>query len=273
MALWIALPWLLWVLISIMLREGHFGLDSHAYWSAWRRGLYTEPPGAYDAYLYSPVFAEVIWPLTLLPWPVFSWVWLGLMLVASAWLAWPLTLKWRWLVFALGIPFLMAGNIEVLLAASAVVALRAPAAWAFPLLTKITPGIGVLWFGVRREWWSFSCALMATLTVAGISYAIAPNLWAGWWTFLTTAQPSSDVLNAPAALGLSKDILALALLTWGSLTGRRWAIPVAMVLASAMSSVSTLLILLAIPRLMDRRPSLRSSPNGTVVRVEATSTG
>ncbi len=47
------------------------GWDAHAYYVAWSGGLYEELPETRDAYNYSPLFAQVIWPLTLLPWPAF----------------------------------------------------------------------------------------------------------------------------------------------------------------------------------------------------------
>ena len=54
------------------------------------------------------------------------------------------------------------GNVHLLLALAIVLGFRWPAAWAFVLLTKITPGIGLLWFAVRREWRSLAIALGAT---------------------------------------------------------------------------------------------------------------
>ena len=54
-----------------MASEHGIGWDAHAYYVAWSGGLYEELPGTVDAYNYSPLFAQVIWPLTLLPWPVF----------------------------------------------------------------------------------------------------------------------------------------------------------------------------------------------------------
>ena len=50
------------------------------------------------------------------------------------------------------------GNVSLLLAVAIVVGFRWPAAWALVLLTKITPGIGLLWFAVRREWRSLAWA-------------------------------------------------------------------------------------------------------------------
>ena len=59
-------------------------------------------------------------------------------------------------LFAVGVLLatveLAGGNISLLLAVAIVVGFRWPAAWAFVLLTKVTPGIGLLWFVVRREW-------------------------------------------------------------------------------------------------------------------------
>ena len=53
----------------------------------------------------------------------------------------------------------ISGNVHLLYAAAIVVGFRWPAAWALMFLTKATPGIGVLWFLVRREWRSLAVAL------------------------------------------------------------------------------------------------------------------
>ena len=71
-------------------------------------------------------------------------------LVALVALAGPATL------FALLLPpvaaEINAANINFPMGLAIVAAFRWPALWAFPLLTKVTPGVGVLWFAVRREW-------------------------------------------------------------------------------------------------------------------------
>ncbi len=53
------------------------GYDSHAYWSAVQDmdTLYDAPALSRDAYLYSPLFAQAIWPLGRLPWPAFGVLW------------------------------------------------------------------------------------------------------------------------------------------------------------------------------------------------------
>jgi hypothetical protein len=60
------------------------------------------------------------------------------------------------------------GNIEVLVALAVVLGFRWPAAWSFILLTKITPGVGLLWFAVRREWRSLAIVAVATGGIAAV---------------------------------------------------------------------------------------------------------
>jgi hypothetical protein len=62
----------LWAIFYLVVAiGGGAGYDSHAYWLTRRGSRYLAAPGRHDAYLYSPAFAQVIRPLTLLPWPVF----------------------------------------------------------------------------------------------------------------------------------------------------------------------------------------------------------
>ena len=71
-ALWIGLAPALWLLFGS--RIATFGSDSaHAYWNVWRVGPYTLPPGSPDAFNYSPAFAQLLRPLTLLPRRPIQW--------------------------------------------------------------------------------------------------------------------------------------------------------------------------------------------------------
>ena len=72
------------------------------------------------------------------------------------------------------------GNIHAFIAVAIVLGFRWPAAWAFVLLTKVTPGVGLLWFAVRREWRNLAIALGATAAIVAVSFVIAPALWAEW---------------------------------------------------------------------------------------------
>jgi hypothetical protein len=142
---------------------------------------------------------------------------------------------------------LLIGNIEAFLAVAAVIGLRHPSAWAFPLLTKVTPGLGPVWFAVRREWRQAAVAVLGTASVVAVSFAISPQLWQQWWDFIIGAPtPPTQVGYPPLALRL---VIAIAVLVWGALRGRRGAIAVAMLLAMPLWSSGILVLLTAMPRL------------------------
>jgi hypothetical protein len=68
----------------------------------------------------------------------------------------------------------------VLLATAVVLGFRYPVTWAFVLLTKVAPGVGLLWFVVRREWRNQATVALATVMVSGVSFFPAPGLWMEW---------------------------------------------------------------------------------------------
>ncbi|WP_020145224.1 glycosyltransferase family 87 protein [Terracoccus sp. 273MFTsu3.1] len=246
-ALWIALAPTLWILFGSRLAS--YGMDSaHAYWNVWRVGPYSLPPGSPDAFNYTPAFAQAIYPLTLLPWPVFLTVWSVLLGIALVWLLWPVSPRWRWLLLAyVAPPALLIGNIEAFLAVAAVVGMRRPTAWAFPLLTKVTPGLGPVWFAVRREWRHAAVAVLGTLAIAAVSWAVSPDLWLQWWDFIVgSPTPPTQSGYPPLVLRLGA---ALLVLVWGALKGRRRTIPVAMALAMPLWSSGVLVLLTALPRM------------------------
>ena len=126
----------------------------------------------------APVIAWVMWPLTLLPWTPFIVTYLALNLVAV------LVLGRRWTpLLILAFPpialELINANIHLFIAVAIWAGLRWPGAWAFMLLTKVTPGVGVLWFAARREWRNLAIALGTTLAIVAVGFVIAPQQWLG----------------------------------------------------------------------------------------------
>ncbi len=225
--------------VLVLLRLGNVfpwtlpSLDMHAYWTsraAIDYGAYS--PFMIGAYLYSPAFAHAIAPLTTLDWPTFAGVWTAILFVALAWLA------GRWsallLLCSVAVPLeLMLGQVDILIAAAIVVGFRYPAAWALPLLTKVAPGVGLLWFAFRREWGKLLLALSATAAIAIVSAMIDPTLWRGWLTLLLRSfgQPQPVLWSYLAVPELLRLPIAVAILWWGARTDRYWTVPFAVTLA------------------------------------------
>jgi hypothetical protein len=139
------------------------------------------------------------------------------------------------ILFLLALPLaffeLWGGNIHLLLALAIVVGFRRPAAWSFVLLTKVTPGIGLLWFAVRREWRSLGVALGATAAIAFASWVIAPDLWREWaQVLLGNANSSPPAGSIPVDMWLRLPVAALVVV-FAARTDRRWLVPVASLLA------------------------------------------
>ena len=105
-------------------------------------------------------------------------------------------------------PELWGGNITILLAAMIVIGFRRPGVWAFAVLTKVTPALGLLWFVVRREWRALVEVGVVTAAIVAVSLLIAPALWREWIELLASSTGSSTVsgsvpipLAAAAAAG------------------------------------------------------------------------
>jgi hypothetical protein len=205
------------------------GHDARAYWAAPLDDPY-EPGsvGQESAYLYSPAFLAVLSPLRALPWPLFLGLWTAGLLVVLFWLARPLLFL---PLLLLALPEIWGGNITILLAAAIVLGFSRTWAWAFPLLTKVTPGVGVLWFAVRREWLQLGVAIATTLAVIAAVALFTPGIWADWFQMLMSSTGSSTVPGSvpiPLVLRLP---LAVALIVLAAGRDLRWLLPIGVLLA------------------------------------------
>ncbi len=145
---------------------------------------------------------------------------------------------------------------------------RWPAAWAIVLLTKVTPGIGLLWFAVRREWRQLGIAMGATAGVVAVSFVVAPAAWADWIGVLTAsaAKASGTWAAVPVPLALRLPA-AVAIVVWGARTDRRWAVPVAAMVALPALWFGGLCMLLAtIPLRKPAETGPRAAPPVVVER-------
>ena len=205
------------------------GHDARAYWAAPLDDPY-EPGsvGHESAYLYSPAFLVALSPLRALSWPLFLGLWTAGLLAVLFWLARPLLFL---PLLLLALPEIWGGNITILLAAAIVIGFGRSFAWAFPLLTKVTPGLGILWFGVRREWLNFGIAIAATLAVIAATALITPGLWAEWFQLLTSSTGSSTVPGSVPIPLIARLPLAVAVIVFAAWRGQRWLLPIGVLLA------------------------------------------
>jgi hypothetical protein len=246
---------LAWVLVVLACEpsNGFFASaqDARSYYGLDLSDLYAGRTawGTVGAYPYSPAFAQLVWPLGLLPWPLFVAAWTAILLGAMAWLTGRELLLLGVVVAAME---LTGGNISLLLAAAIVLGFRWPAAWSFVLLTKITPGIGLLWFLVRREWRALAIALGATAVVVAISYALAPSLWPSWIDVLHENVGKSGTWAAVPVPLIVRAPVAAMLVVWGAQTDRRWTVPVAAMLALPALWYGSIAMLLAVIPLTTR---------------------
>jgi hypothetical protein len=229
------------------------GVDARAYWRIDLANPYASSAvGEISTYLYSPAFAQAMAPFGVLPFPVYFALWAAVSLTILVWLVRP----WPWAVPILALPIiyeLCVGNVHFLIAAAIVLGFRGPGTWAFPILTKITPGVGLAWFPVRREWRALAIAVGTTLAVVVVSFLLDPEAWKDWIAFLLDSPDSSQLLAVRLAL-------AAGLVVFGARTGQRWLVPVAVWISLPIVWINSWVILLAVIRLRrPRRPaSLRA---------------
>ncbi len=237
------------------------GIDARAYWGVDLAHPYANSGvGEFSTYLYSPAFAQVLSPLYALPFEAFFVLWTAASVVALYWLVRP----WPWALLILLLPWtyeLFVGQVHLFIAVAIVLGFRWPAVWAFNILTKVTPGIGLLWFLVRREWRSFAIAMGTTLAIVVVSFLLAPTAWFDWYSFLRGTTGSGELLYPRIAISAVITVFA-------ALTGRRWAVPVAVLLALPVVWVESYVILLAIIRLREPAEALRpvTAPSMTLAQ-------
>jgi hypothetical protein len=221
--------------------------DWLAYYRAARTGdlPYSTPVNVHGAYLYSPAFAHAFKPVALVTNPrQFYAVFAALDLVALLYLAGPIGAP---LALAFQIVHLEVthGNIHLLMAAAVALGLRHPAAWSFVLLTKVSPGLGMLWFVIRREWRSLAVALATTAVIVVVSLPFDPDGWVRWVASLARGGVDSRSAIIPIARE-QRWAAAVVLVCIGAWRGVRWSVPVAVMLAVPIFWPATITMLLGI---------------------------
>ena len=209
------------VLAAIYYASDAYVYDAHAYWLS---DGYSRASQDQDAFSYSPPVLLLFQAIrAVMPWEVFAYVY-TIAIALGIWvLAGPFTL------FVIFIPHvateLSLGNIHVFLALVTVFGLRWPWLWSFVLLTKVTPGVGLVWFAVRREWRALAIALGVTAVIALPTIVLFPDLWAGCLRVIIDAGP-----GAGSNL-LARVVLGAAIVAVGAWRNWPWLVPVGSMLA------------------------------------------
>jgi hypothetical protein len=251
------------------------GGDAHAYWAADLAHPYRHSTAnTLDAYLYSPAFLQAIAPLRLLP---FAWFFAIVVIAEAAtaiWLAGPVVvaialLPTPWSPVFTDVWF---GNISVLIAGVVALGLRRPAAWSFVLLTKVTPGVGILWFAGRRDWRALLLVAIATLAIVVVSIGLGGiQPWSDWLANLNAnaALPAPDRAIHLPPLGIRLVLAAAIALVAG---WQKWpaAVPVVVILSVPVFWFGSLSLLLVwFRQLRDRARQHAEHDEGHVVDEQA----
>jgi hypothetical protein len=251
----LAIGWIVFFWIWLVGFQSTFlEVDAEAYWGFRLEDLYRGVQlGDQDAFLYSPVVAWLFLPFSALPYEVFYAILAAVNLAVLVWLIGPELAALS--LFLVPVSNEVArGNIHLLLAAAIVVGFRYPASWAWVLLTKVTPGIGLLWFAFRREWRKLAWALGATAAILAVSFLVASDLWLRWFEMLAGNVESTrpSVFEIPVLPRLAVAAVLVAIGVWRD---RPAIVPVAAMLALPAIWVNSLAMLVAVIPLWRRPPT------------------
>ncbi len=217
-----------WVLTS----QRAYGWDAGIYYGVRLDDLYGGwIVGGADSFQYAPVFAQLVAVVrSVLSYDAFIAIWRAVDLAIVVYLAGPLTLPV--LLWGPVASEVNAGNVNLFLALAVAIGLRHPGAWTAVLLTKITPGVGVLWFVVRREWRSLATVAGVTAVVVAVSFALSPGQWVAW-AALIAGHSSDNVVTFPYWVPLLVRLpIAAVLVVVAARFGWRWIVPLAATLAA-----------------------------------------
>jgi len=252
------------------------GFDALSYYLYSIDNPYWLAHGTMGSFVYSPIAARLFQLDSLLPFWQFLWLWLALLVGTVLWLGG--RRRWLWLLAFPPVALeLYHGNVHLLIAAAIALGFRYPVAWTFVLVTKVTPGVGLLWFAVRREWRSLAIALGVTGALVAISLVVDLPLWQQWIqrdllvSFAT--PPSQPQLAIPLLLRLPA---AAALVIWGARTNRKWTVPVGAAIAMPVLWISAFSVVAAVfavdrPELAERSTAKTGSTarTGSIAKAEA----
>lgn len=247
---------------------GGGGVDAIAYWTATQHVVHGQPlyalaPGSFTAYTYPPVVAQLLSPLSILPMPVFVWLWrllelIGLRTAIGSWRR----AGWAMLVFPPVLAELDAANVHLIIAGACGLAMRGRGLAIAPSAMLKWAAIPLAPLGWKLDRRGLVIGVVVTALVAVASALVSWSSWVDYVDYLRTTPFPHGWYNVaefvPLPLRLATaGVLGLAAVRWARLA------PIAVLLAYPVvwfHSLSTLAAILSpIPRLEAAR-GLKSRP-------------
>jgi hypothetical protein len=201
------------------------GIDAIAYWTAAGHALRGEPLYAiasfqFAAYQYPPLFAQTLAPLSLLPMPVFVWLWrgvelAGLRLATGGWVRAGIAI----LAFPPVIAEVDAGNVHLVMAGIIALAMRGVAMPVAPaLLLKVAtwPLAPAAWVRDRR---GLIVGVAGAAIAVILSVILTHQAWVDYLAFVASGSLPTGWYNVlvgvpvPLRLGVAA-ILGVAAVRW-----------------------------------------------------------
>jgi hypothetical protein len=176
-------------------------------------------------YRYSPAFLFILTPIRALPWTGFAVAWFLLHIAVLLYLRMPWMIVWPGVI-----DDIVRGNSVTFIALACVLALRGQGwAWSYAFLTKVTPGVGVIWHLVRREWHRLAWAIGSTAAIMAIGFLASPSIWSDWIASLTRAPGNYLTVNwlAPLPFRLGAAVLVIG---WAAYRSKAWLVPIGMII-------------------------------------------
>ena len=228
---------------------GTFGFDAFAYWAVNSADPYQTGVGGLGAFNYTPPIARLFGPFGLIEWYSFLWIWTALLIGNVIWLG-RRSIRVIWLLAFPPVALeLYHGNIHLWIAAAIALGFRYPWTWAFVLLTKVTPGVGLLWFAIRREWRPLGIAAATTGVLVIFSAVLIPDTWRLWFVYLRDNAGMAPLVDSIAIPFWPRAVAAVLLVAFAARTNRAWLLAPATILAVPVIWPATFCLLLAIPKL------------------------
>jgi hypothetical protein len=218
---------LLAVIIATFWREPN---DNLAYWIAAERlmagqPIYATGSAAFEpyAYHYPPPLAQFLAPFTLfMSAPVYVIAYRGLLLLTT----WDLAgrrMLWMLALIAF-IPVavqLRFENVDLFVAAAIVFGLgRWPWAFAVVAVIKISPGLGVVYFALRRRWRDAALAAAVGIAIVAVSFVLDPSLWEAFFDAVIGRAGASGNSLVPVPY-VVRAVIGFGLVVAGGFIGRR----------------------------------------------------